>query len=122
MAADTEGMLRLTTGITTGYTEHGDPDGRPALLLLHSWCASRREFARLTPLLPAWLRTVAVDLRGHGDADKPAAGYDVPTLARDVVAAIDALDLPEAVLEIGRASCRERVQFSEVVVQLTKTS
>ncbi|MGY1604375.1 alpha/beta fold hydrolase [Geodermatophilus sp. SYSU D00815] len=103
MAPRTEGTLHLSTGLRTGFTEAGDPDGRPALLLLHSWAASRREFARLQPLLPSWLRSVAVDLRGHGDADKPASGYDVPTLARDVVAVLDALDLPAAVL-VGASS------------------
>jgi pimeloyl-ACP methyl ester carboxylesterase len=99
----TEGTLRLATGITTGYTEDGDPDGRPALLLLHAWAESRRSFALLAPGLPAWLRTVAVDLRGHGDADKPPSGYDLPALAADVVAAMDALDLPDAVL-VGASS------------------
>ena len=103
MATRTEGTLRLTTGISTGYTESGDPDGLPALLLLHAWAESRRSFAILGPLLPAWLRTVAVDLRGHGDADKPLTGHDLPTLAADVVAAMDSLDLPEAVI-VGASS------------------
>jgi pimeloyl-ACP methyl ester carboxylesterase len=103
MGPGTEGRLRLSTGIGTGYTEHGDPDGRPALLLLHGWASSRREFVRLTPLLPAWLRIVAIDLRGHGDADRPAAGYGLGTLAADVVAAMDALGLPDAVL-VGSSS------------------
>jgi rifampin ADP-ribosylating transferase len=105
------------------------------VLLLHGWAASRREFVRLTPLLPAWLRIVAIDLRGHGDADRPAAGaahrpgsgythqpgsgyahqpgsgyahqpgsgYALSTLAADVVAAMDALHLPDAVL-LGSSS------------------
>jgi rifampin ADP-ribosylating transferase len=94
--------LRLATGITTRCTEYGPPDGRPAVLL-HSWAASRREFVRLVPLLPRALRVVTVDLRGHGDADKPAAGYDIGTLASDVIAAMDALDLPAAVL-VGASS------------------
>src|SRR5919206_337505 len=44
MGAATEGGLRLATGITTGYTEQGDPGGRPALLLLPAavWRASLR--------------------------------------------------------------------------------
>jgi rifampin ADP-ribosylating transferase len=103
MGPGTEGRLRLSTGITTGYTEHGEPDGRPALLLLHGWAASRREFVRLTPLLPAWLRIVAIDLRGHGDADQPRSGYGVSVQAADVVAAMDALELPDAVL-VGSSS------------------
>jgi pimeloyl-ACP methyl ester carboxylesterase len=103
VASPTEGTLRLATGITTGYTERGEPDGRPALLLLHAWAESRRSFAILGPLLPAWLRNVAIDLRGHGDADKPLSGHDLPTLAADVVAAMDALGMTDAVL-VGASS------------------
>jgi len=103
MAPATHGRLQLTTGISTVYTEDGDPDGHPALLLLHAWAESRHSFARLVPLLPAWLRTIAVDLRGHGDADKPATGYGLASLAADVVAAMDRLDLPSAVL-VGSSS------------------
>jgi pimeloyl-ACP methyl ester carboxylesterase len=103
MAPATNGRLQLATGIATGYTEDGDPDGRPALLLLHAWAESRYSFARLVPLLPPWLRTIAVDLRGHGDGDKPPTGYGLASLAADVVAAMDALDLPSAVL-VGSSS------------------
>jgi rifampin ADP-ribosylating transferase len=102
MAPPRDGVLRLATGIATRCTEGGEPGG-PPVLLLHSWAASRREFARLLPLLPARLRVVGVDLRGHGDADKPADGYEVAGLAADVVAAMDALDLAAAVL-VGASS------------------
>jgi rifampin ADP-ribosylating transferase len=103
MAPVREGRARLSTGITTGWSRSGDPRGRPAVLLLHSWAASRREFTRLQPLLPRSVCAVAVDLRGQGDADRPADGYDVGSLAADVVAALDALELPEAVL-VGASS------------------
>ncbi|NEK56805.1 alpha/beta hydrolase [Geodermatophilus sabuli] len=98
-----EGRALLSTGLTTGWTRSGDPRGRPAVLLLHSWAASRREFGRLQPLLPRSVYAVAVDLRGHGDADRAAGGYDLPSLAADVVAVLDALDLPRAVL-VGASS------------------
>ncbi|WP_116451870.1 alpha/beta fold hydrolase [Blastococcus litoris] len=91
-------LLRLSTGISTAVSEHGSRDGSPPLVLLHGWAGSRRSFAALLPLLPPALRTVTVDLRGHGDADKPSTGYDLPTLAGDAVAVLDALDLPRAVL------------------------
>jgi pimeloyl-ACP methyl ester carboxylesterase len=89
--------LRLATGLTTVVTDEGEPDAVP-LLLLHAWAGSRRSFAPLQPLLARHSRTVAVDLRGHGDADKPPTGYGLSDLAADVVAVLDALDLPQAVL------------------------
>lgn len=73
------------------------------VLLLHSWAASRRSFAVLQPLLASTLRTLAPDLRGHGGADAPPAGYDLTTLASDVVALLDAFEVPRAVL-LGASS------------------
>lgn len=96
-------LLRLSTGISTAVSEHGSADGSPPVLLLHGWAGSRRSFAALLPLLPASLRVLALDLRGHGDADKPPDGYDLPTLAADVVAALDALGIGRAVL-VGASS------------------
>jgi rifampin ADP-ribosylating transferase len=95
--------LRLATGITTVVHERGEDHGAPPVLLLHSWASSRRSFAALLPLLGPSVRAVAADLRGHGDADKPPTGYDLGALAGDVVALLDALELPRAVL-VGASS------------------
>ena len=93
--------LRLATGLTTTVSDDGD--GAPPVLLLHAWAGSRRSFAALLPLLHRRVRALTVDLRGHGDADKPPAGYDLGTLAADVVATLDALEIPRAVL-VGASS------------------
>jgi pimeloyl-ACP methyl ester carboxylesterase len=93
--------LRLSTGLATTVSDQGN--GALPVLLLHAWVASRRSFAVLLPLLSPRMRAVAVDLRGHGDADKPPAGYDLGTLAADVVATLDALEIPRAVL-VGASS------------------
>lgn len=73
------------------------------VLLLHAWAGSRRSFARLLPLLPSSVHAAAVDLRGHGDADRPPTGYDLAALAEDVIAVLDALEVPAAVL-VGASS------------------
>ena len=96
-------LLRLSTGITTVVAEQGNPSREPTVLLLHAWAGSRRSFARLLPLLPSTLHAAAVDLRGHGDADKPLSGYGLTTLAEDVVAILDALGVRRAVL-VGASS------------------
>jgi non-heme chloroperoxidase len=41
-------------------------------------------------------RVVALDLRGHGNSDKPNSGYNIETFAEDVHDLIDSLDLEEA--------------------------
>ena len=50
------------------------------------------------PLLPSEQRVIAVDLRGHGDSDKPADGYRMSDLADDVIGLMDRLDVPSAVV------------------------
>src|SRR3954451_3213218 len=104
MAPAAEGRpLHLATGLSTTVSEAGTRDGSPSVLLLHGWLGSRRSFAALLPLLSRSAHLVAVDLRGHGDADKPPTGYDLTGLAADVVAVLDALELPRAVL-VGASS------------------
>ena len=68
------------------------------MLLLHAWGESLRCFDRLAPLLPPSLHVIAVDQRGHGDADKPTAGYGLDSLGADIEAFMDAVGLPSAVL------------------------
>lgn len=54
----------------------GPPDG-PPIVLLHGWAQSARCWAALQAgQLAQTHRLIAVDLRGHGDSDVPADGYD----------------------------------------------
>ena len=60
------------------YRVAGPPAARP-LLLVHGWAQSGRCWdAAVTAGLADSHRLIAVDLRGHGDSDAPAAGYDDP--------------------------------------------
>jgi pimeloyl-ACP methyl ester carboxylesterase len=72
----------------------------PPVLLLHGfpqhWYAWRHVIADLA----ADHRVYALDLRGAGQSDAPRHGYDTATLATDVLAVLDALELP-AVQLIG---------------------
>ncbi|MCM6772731.1 alpha/beta hydrolase [Nocardia sp. CDC159] len=75
----------------------------PLVVLLHGfgdfWWSWRHQ---LTALAELGYRTVAVDLRGYGDSDKPPRGYDGWTLAGDIAGLIRALGHTEATL-IGHA-------------------
>ncbi|MGW5457019.1 alpha/beta fold hydrolase [Nocardia sp. NPDC003979] len=75
----------------------------PLVLLLHGfadfWWSWRHQ---LTGIADHGYRTVAVDLRGYGDTDKPPRGYDGWTLAGDIAGLIRALGHTEATL-VGHA-------------------
>jgi pimeloyl-ACP methyl ester carboxylesterase len=76
------------------YTDHGG-DG-PVVVLLHSFLMDGRMFA---PQLAAFdgFRCVTVDERGHGGT--PATGpFDYWDVARDVLAVLDELGVPRAVV------------------------
>lgn len=63
----------------------------PPLLLVHGWPETWYAWRLLMPALARDFTVVAVDQRGIGLSDKPAGGYDTGTLARDLVALMDAL-------------------------------
>jgi pimeloyl-ACP methyl ester carboxylesterase len=76
-------------GVRLHLAECGDG---PLVVLAHGfpefWWSWRHQ---LVGLAEAGYRTVAVDLRGYGDSDKPPRGYDLWTLAGDLAGLIRAL-------------------------------
>jgi pimeloyl-ACP methyl ester carboxylesterase len=63
----------------------------PPLLLVHGWPETWYAWRNLMPGLARDFEVIAVDQRGIGLSDKPPDGYDVGTVARDMVALMDAL-------------------------------
>jgi pimeloyl-ACP methyl ester carboxylesterase len=63
----------------------------PPVLLVHGWPETWYAWRLLMPALARDFTVVAVDQRGIGLTDKPQDGYDTSTLARDLVALMDAL-------------------------------
>jgi pimeloyl-ACP methyl ester carboxylesterase len=67
--------------------------GQP-IVLLHGLGATKQEFLPTVPALAPGFRTIAIDLPGFGDSDKPfPAAYDARFFARWVRALFDALEL-----------------------------
>lgn len=89
--------IELPSGIELSYVEHGDPLGVP-VLLLHGITDSCRSFERVLPRLPDSIRAFALSQRGHGDSDRPAAGYRPHDFASDLAAFAQALDLGPAIV------------------------
>ena len=79
------------------YVEHGDPAGIP-VVMLHGYSDSWRSFELLLQELPEEIHAFAITQRGHGDADRPAAGYRPEDYAADLLAFLDARGIAEAVV------------------------
>ncbi len=66
------------------------------VILLHGWPQTWASWIEVMPLLSDDYDVIAVDLRGAGSSDKPDAGYDKRTMAADIMALMDALDIESA--------------------------
>jgi len=72
------------------YREQGQPDGLP-MLLVHGSFGSSRWWEPFLAVLPEEIHAIAVDLRGCGMSEKPAAGYSIEEQADDLWAFVEAI-------------------------------
>lgn len=83
---------RISVGeIDLSIVEYGTSG--PRLILLHGIGSRGVSWWPVIDELAAHFRLIVPDLRGHGDSDKPAAGYQLPDYAGDLAGLIDALEL-----------------------------
>jgi pimeloyl-ACP methyl ester carboxylesterase len=77
---------------TNGTVLHVATAGQgPAVVLLHGWPHTWQLWAEIIPALAATHRVIAPDLRGLGDSERAADGYDLHTLAADIAGLLQAL-------------------------------
>jgi pimeloyl-ACP methyl ester carboxylesterase len=84
-------------GIRVHVAEAGAA-GAPPLVLLHGWPQHWWAWRKVLPALAQDFRVLCPDLRGLGWTSAPASGYDKEELATDLLALLDALDLPRVAL------------------------
>ncbi len=100
------GHFATAGGVRVHYLEF--PGGSPALVLLPGLSATASMFQDLVEAgLSPKFRVIAIDLRGRGESDAPAAGFDalrpaanytMADHAADVLGLLDALELHKVVL------------------------
>lgn len=90
-------VAALSTGVHLPYVEQGDPTGVP-VVFLHGYTDSWRSYELALPFLPPSIHAFALTQRGHGDADRPTAGYATRDFAADVAAFLDSQELESAVI------------------------
>lgn len=90
-------MARLVRdGVTLAYEEQGSGD--PPMLLVHGILCDRRYLAPQFAHFAGRHRTVAVDLRGHGESDPPRQDYTIEGFAADLAWMCGRLDLQRPVV------------------------
>jgi pimeloyl-ACP methyl ester carboxylesterase len=73
---------------------HDDLGYGPSIVLLHGLASNMRLWDGVAwRLREGGHRVMACDLRGHGQSPKPDGPYDVPTVAGDVIALIERLEM-----------------------------
>ena len=89
-------FISANDGTPLFYKDWGT--GKP-VMFLSSWAMNSDMWQyQMTPMVNQGLRCVAYDRRGHGRSGQPAQGYDYDTLADDLGAVIEQLDLRQVTL------------------------
>lgn len=83
-------------GVPIAYTVAGEGPG--ALLFIHGWACDRYYWASQLYDFADTHTVVTVDLAGHGDSGSGRTDWTIESLARDVQAVVDHLDLSSVIL------------------------
>jgi pimeloyl-ACP methyl ester carboxylesterase len=106
-------------GRRIGYHVHGS--GPRPIVLAHGLLMDSRMYTKLAPTLAAHgHRVITVDMLGHGTSAQPHAmtEYSMPQFGRDVIALLDHLELPQAV--IGGMSLGANIALEVAVAAPTR--
>jgi pimeloyl-ACP methyl ester carboxylesterase len=80
-------------GYRMAYRQWGDTARSDALVLVHGITSSSLSWVRVAPRLAQETRVIAVDLKGHGDSDRPVSGYRLTDQAKEVAGLVRELGL-----------------------------
>src|SRR5262245_27745239 len=112
--ASTEKTLRTPFIVTRDganlfYKDWGN--GKP-VVFVHSWALDSDMWQyQMIHLAGQGLRCIAYDNRGHGRSSDPGQGYDYDTLADDLAAALDHLNLRDVSLVSHSMGCGVVVRY-----------
>lgn len=105
------GFIRTHDGVDLFYRDWGDSQGEPVVFVA-SWSLPSDSWSyQMLALQEAGYRVIAFDRRGHGRSSDPGRGYDFDTLADDIAAVLDALDLRGVTLVGHSMGCNEIVRY-----------
>lgn len=106
-------FVQTDDGVKISYRVMGE--GPLAVMFMHGWSGSGAYFDETLKYLDlARLRAVTIDLRGHGDSDKPDHGYTDERFAKDAFAVADDVGA-DAIVVVGFSMSGRFVQYLSVV-------
>ena len=106
-------FIQTDDGARISYTARGK--GPVTVLFMHGWSGSGSYFDETLKYLDlARLRAVTMDLRGHGDSDKPDTGYTDERFAKDAFAVADDVGADKVVV-VGFSMSGRFAQYLSVV-------
>lgn len=76
-----EGSFTTSDGVRLHYIEAGSGD---VLVMIPGWSQTAAQFKHQIAGLSDRYRVIAIDMRGHGESDKPEHGYRIHRLSADV--------------------------------------
>lgn len=97
-------------GIRQNYIDAGQ--GAP-VVLLHGFPETNYAWRHQVPVLGELYRVIAPDLRGYGETDKPATGYDKRNMAKDLAALLDELGIGKIALVGHDRGARVATRFAK---------
>ncbi|MDD5646542.1 MAG: alpha/beta hydrolase [Candidatus Bipolaricaulis sp.] len=83
-----------SNGVRLHYLDWGGAG--PVLVFLAGSGNTPHFFDSVARRLTDRFRVLGLTRRGHGESEQPESGYDIPTLARDIVGFLDALGIERA--------------------------
>src|SRR6266545_7873419 len=108
-------MLAALTDDGTSIVYRTQGSGPRNLVLLHAWGASGGYFDELIEHLdPNAVRSIAIDLRGHGDSGKPDVELSWDRFARDVFSVADHVGI-ETFVAVGHSMGGKLAQYLPLV-------
>ncbi len=83
-------------GLKIAYEEQGSGD--PPFVFVHGWTCDRTTFAPQAEYFSRKHRVVSLDLRGHGESDKPEGDYPISAYASDIAELTKQRNLGKAIV------------------------
>ncbi len=98
IASPTTGRIDVGNNVGLYYEHYESKGSNPCVVLLHSLAMDHTFWRLVAPALAAHGPVVCVDVRGHGQSDKPAGPYSISLFANDVAQLVKALGYNQVVV------------------------